>query len=431
MEFPESFLSEMKELLKDEYDAFLKSYERPVLSGIRANTLKADREELKKLFGVTMEEVPWCENGLYVPQDMKLSSSPYYYAGLYYIQEPSAMLPAALLSPKPGERVLDLCAAPGGKSTALGAYLKGEGVLVSNDVSPSRARALVKNIEISGIRNSVITCEMPEKLAAVFPEYFDRILVDAPCSGEGMFHKKPSMTEFFKEYGPEYYNSLQRPIILEAARMLRPGGHMVYSTCTFSRLENEGTIDFLLENFPEFEVLEMKRMWPHKVNGEGHFAALLRKGGEQERENGDAPVSDLSEIEELKSFSEECGLRGTFTGRALLNGENLSIATEAELPARGLRILKNGWYLGKLSKGRFEPSESLAMGLRAENAANIIDLDINDIRTVKYLKGETLEIDDASVKGHVLICAGGYPLGWGKALNGRIKNRYPVGWKMS
>ncbi|MBQ9827051.1 MAG: RsmF rRNA methyltransferase first C-terminal domain-containing protein [Lachnospiraceae bacterium] len=392
MQFPESFTSEMKELLKDEYDAFLESYKRPVASGIRANTLKTGREELKSLLDGDLEEVPWCENGLFSGTDSKYSSSPYYYAGLYYIQEPSAMLPAAMLAPEPGDRVLDLCAAPGGKSTALGAYLKGQGVLVSNDVSPSRARALVKNMEIFGIRNSVITCEMPEKLAEIFPEYFDRILVDAPCSGEGMFHKKPSMTEFFKEYGPEYYNSLQRPIILNAARMLRPGGTMVYSTCTFSRLENESTIDWLLENMPEFEVVEMKRMWPHKVRGEGHFAALLRKNGETERKPAVSETATGSDIKELNDFLGEYGISCSFSGEPRRNGDNISIITEAELPEKGLRILKNGWYLGKTVKGRFEPSESFAMGLDAENAENRICLDPDDIRVTKYLKGETLDI---------------------------------------
>ena len=429
MDFPEDFLKEIKDILKTEYEDFLKSYDMPVSSGIRANTLKTDRASLRELLNKDLRDVPWCENGLYLTDDLKASQSPYYYAGLYYIQEPSAMAPAALLAPDPGDKVLDLCAAPGGKSTALGAYLKGEGLLVSNDVSPSRARALVKNIEISGIRNSIITCEMPEKLETCFPEYFDKILVDAPCSGQGMFHKKPSMVEYYKDFGPEYYNKLQRPIILSAARMLKPGGTMVYSTCTFSRLENEETIDFLIRTMPEMSIIKTFRLWPHKVRGEGHFAALLKKTG-TEREEIKKNVSGSDKCTVFEDFCAEKGIINKIKDLSLRKDHISKKVMDDDL-LKGLRVLKNGWYLGEIKNKRFEPSESFAMGLYASEISHKISFSINDERVIRYLKGETVDIPETDINGYVLICLEDHPLGWGKVHNGMLKNKYPAGWRIA
>ena len=252
---PSSFLNKMKEMLGPEYEDFLNSYNQENHSGLRCNTLKINSEQFEKAAPYSISRVKWIENGFYQEKDDLWSKHPYYYAGLYYIQEPSAMTPASLLPVCPGDRVLDLCAAPGGKTTELGARLKGDGVLICNDISNSRAKALLKNVEVFGIRNAVVVSESPDKLASRFEGWFDKILVDAPCSGEGMFRKSHQIVKNWEQYGVEYYADLQRQIMPQAVKMLRPGGYMIFSTCTFSKEEDEGTLKFILENFPEMELV--------------------------------------------------------------------------------------------------------------------------------------------------------------------------------
>ncbi len=440
IDFPEKFLAEMKELLGDEYETFLKSYDKPLLGGIRANTLKISPEELNVLLGGGLKPVPWNPSGFYAQTDKSYARSPYYYAGLYYIQEPSAMLPAALLPVEPGDKVLDMCAAPGGKSTALGAALKGTGLLISNDVSASRAKALLKNIELFGIRNAAVTSEYASKLETRFPEFFDKILIDAPCSGEGMFKKKSGMTANWEEYGPESYNVIQREIILNGARMLKKGGMMVYSTCTFSRLEDEETIEYLLNNYPEFRVIGMRRIWPHKEDGEGHFACLLQKG---EADGSIKAGSEKHDHTALKNknkakllapfydFLKETGVSiGFDEARLVLNNDHLNYLPEGCPELNGIRVLRCGWYLGNIKNGRFEPSGAFAMGLRPDEIANKISVPSSDPRTRKYLKCETIETDAGVKDGKYLIMADDYPLGWGIVRNGNVKNKYPAGWRM-
>ena len=300
LELPEEFASRMKEMLGEEYDAFLESYQLPRSYGLRVNTGKITGEALREQAPFALRQIPWVKEGYFYGEGDIPARHPYYAAGLYYLQEPSAMTPASRLPVEPGERVLDLCAAPGGKATALGAALGGQGLLVANDISNSRARALLRNLELFGISNAFVTSETPAKLAEVFPGFFDKILVDAPCSGEGMFRKDPAVMKTWEAGRPEYFAGLQREIVRQAVRMLRPGGKMLYSTCTFSREENEGTISWLLKEFPEMELLPMEgyegfdggrpqwgdgnsaltrcvRIWPHKMDGEGHFLALLEK----------------------------------------------------------------------------------------------------------------------------------------------------------
>ncbi|MDO5520504.1 MAG: RsmB/NOP family class I SAM-dependent RNA methyltransferase, partial [bacterium] len=260
MLLPSTYTDRMKELLSmEEYEAYIKSFDKPHHAGLRVNTLKISVEEFMNISPFELKRVPWTTNGFYYDKSEQPAKHPYYYAGLYYIQEPSAMTPAALLPIEEGDRVLDLCAAPGGKSTELAAKLNGTGVLVTNDISNSRAKALLKNIELQGVRNAIVTSEPPEKLGRYFEGYFDKILVDAPCSGEGMFRKDNALIKSWEEYGVEYFSKIQKEIIVEAAKMLRPGGLMVYSTCTFSPEENELTIEHLKKEFPEFKVLDVER----------------------------------------------------------------------------------------------------------------------------------------------------------------------------
>jgi len=435
IKLPLKFQETMKEILGEDYDRFLASYQKPVYNGIRMNTLKITPDEYMALTGETPERVPWNELGFYCENARAVSRNPLYYAGLYYIQEPSAMLPAALLPAEPGDKVLDMCAAPGGKSTALGAKLKGEGLLVSNDISYSRAKALLRNIEAFGIKNSLVISENPKNLAARLPEYFDKILIDAPCSGEGMFHKKPSMTESWEKTGPEFYSEIQREIICYGADMLKPGGYMVFSTCTFSPLEDEGTIAYFLEKHPEFTLEKEIHLWPHEVKGEGHYVTLLKKAGDErsvpaQNVQVQKPVKKVKEIQVFYDFLKEAGITLKFEeDRLMVNGDHVCYLPEDMIGTEGLRVLRCGWYLGNIRKNRFEPSGAFAVGLSSEDCKNVIDLKYTDASAVKYLKCETLEVSDTLKNGWYVVCVNGYPLGFGKLNRGTLKNKYPAGWR--
>lgn len=316
MQLPEKFLKTMEQILGEEYGAFLESFDGKRQFGLRVNTAKMKLEEFERIAPFHLSKIPWIADGYFYEEEDAPAKHPFYAAGLYYLQEPGAMTPASRLSVTPGERVLDLCAAPGGKATALGAKLQGEGLLVANDINNARAKALLRNLELFGISNAFVTNEPPHILAEHYPEYFDKIMVDAPCSGEGMFRKNPAVVEAWQEKGPEYFSRLQRDIILYAADMLRPGGRMLYSTCTFSPLENESVITHLLRERPEMEVIPMedyegfaegltafggeqfhescrlcRRIFPHRMAGEGHFLALLYKHAPDENSNLTANVS--------------------------------------------------------------------------------------------------------------------------------------------
>lgn len=442
----------MKQLLQADYEAYEKSYEDPHYVGLRVNTLKISTEEFEKISPFALTKVPWTSNGYYVEGTEQPAKHPYYYAGLYYIQEPSAMTPAEVLPIEKGDYVLDLCAAPGGKTTALAAKLDGTGVLVTNDISNSRAKALLKNVELFGVRDALVTSEPPEKLCRYFEEYFDKILVDAPCSGEGMFRKDPSLIKTWEEQGVSYFDNIQKEIILQAATMLKPGGLMVYSTCTFSPEENEGTIKHLLETFPEFRVLPIPmcegfdhghpewvsgedslkhcvRLWPHKIKGEGHFVALLQKGEtKQDRKKKKSAKEQMKISEEAGVFLKQLTCK-SFRKNHQLVQEGLYSLPEGLPDVKGLRILRSGMYLGEMKKNRFEPSQALAMALRKDEFPYIIDLPLKDERVIRYLKGETIEVSDLKSSGYHLVCVDGYPLGFGKLSKGTLKNKYQPGWR--
>lgn len=338
-DLPQSFLDSMKEILGEDYEAFLTGFDGQRQYGLRVNTLKMNLEEFERIAPFHLKKVPWISNGYFYNAEDVPAKHPFYSAGLYYLQEPSAMTPASRLKVQPGERVLDFCAAPGGKATELGAALQGEGLLVANDINTARAKALLRNLELFGISNSFVTNEPPHVLAERFPEFFHKIMVDAPCSGEGMFRKNPAVVDSWKEKGPEYFSKLQREIIVQAADMLLPGGMMFYSTCTFSPLENEKTITHLLKERPDMEVVPMedyenfaegltsykdeafdescklcRRIWPHKMSGEGHFMALLhKKSGAEQEIKSDEQDSVMQNINYLQAEnSKESGLNRTF-----------------------------------------------------------------------------------------------------------------------
>ena len=463
LQLPESFLQEMRELLGDEYDAWEKSYEHNEgFRGLRVNTGKLRPEEFQALSAFSLRAVPWTRNGFYLEEQAQASKHPYYAAGLYYLQEPSAMTPAACLPIKEGDRVLDLCAAPGGKATELAAKLHGTGVLVANDISNSRAKALLKNLELFGAGNILVTSETPERLLTYFEGWFDKILVDAPCSGEGMFRKEPSMVKDWLEKGPDYYAEIQRTVVTAAAKLLRPGGQLVYSTCTFSKHENEETIERLIkeEGFTllplplpeEREALgftpglgacaSAARLFPHRLDGEGHFVALLQKNVcsdnsaatlPRHKEKADSKGALKKLPEEWLDFAKDLHVKWDARCFRLYDGR-LYVLPEALTGKniRSLRFLRTGLYLGEVKQKRFEPSQALAMYLRKEEFALSVDLKADDERVFRYLKGETLDLEDLAArgaKGWCLVCVDGYPLGWGKLANGTLKNKYYPGWR--
>ena len=454
-QLPAVFTDRMETLLGSEYSAFYNSYDEKTYAGLRMNTLKITAEEYLKLTRQELEPVSWCPTGFYYNGSREYSKNPLYHAGLYYIQEPSAMFPAQALPVEEGDYILDMCAAPGGKSTALAAKLHGTGCLISNDISASRAKALLKNIEASGVRNSIVLTEDPKNLVPVFPEYFDKILIDAPCSGEGMFRKEPSMMKAWEKNGPDFFSKLQREIVDSGIRMLKPGGKMIYSTCTFSVEENEGTLKYILEHYPDMHVIPIgqtgdglmeahpewvdgpeeirhaRRLWPHHLKGEGHFTALLQKEGEKPetlKEYGEKGMKALPE--EFEQFLKDGGVTISFDpSRLILQGDHLSYLPENMRPLGKLRRMRTGWYLGDIKKKRFEPSGFFARGLSPSECTNWIDLELDDPRVIKYLKCETLEVPEELPNGWYIVGVCGHSLGWGKVTKGTLKNKYPSGWR--
>lgn len=454
---PKEFSERMKEMLGGEYGEFLACWEKEKYQGLRVNTLKAGAEELPEKSPFTLSPVPWARDGWYYQASDQPGKHPYHEAGVYYIQEPSAMAPVEWLDVKPGERILDLCAAPGGKSTQIAARLQGEGLLVSNEIHPARAKILSENVERMGIRNAMVTNESPERMAEVFPGYFDRILVDAPCSGEGMFRKN---TEACGEWSPEnvILCAQRQDIIMDcAAAMLRPGGRLVYSTCTFAPLENEGTVSRFLSRHPDYSIIcvdqaegmepgradwvdapaqgleRTVRLWPHKLKGEGHYGAALRKAGPEDGFCRGFPVNGIEKSVQWKdcgeypAFQKEY-LKVSWEGGYLKYGDQLYLIPPNMPAVKGLKVLRPGLHLGTLKKNRFEPSHALALALRPQESVRCWNLSADDPRAAAYLRGETFPA--AGEKGWYLIAVDGYSLGWGKLAGGVMKNHYPKGLRV-
>ncbi|MBR6898142.1 MAG: RsmB/NOP family class I SAM-dependent RNA methyltransferase [Lachnospiraceae bacterium] len=453
MELPVKFSENMRSLLgPEDYERYLACFNDERLYGLRLNRLKTDTVP-KGLAEYDLRRIPWIDNGYFYKGDVRPAKHPYYYAGLYYLQEPSAMTPANRLDIKPGDKVLDICAAPGGKSTELGAKLGGTGLLFTNDISNSRAQALLKNIELFGIGNAVITSDSPEKLAGRLRGFFDKVLIDAPCSGEGMFRKDTAVMKAWDEGSNERFCALQRQILGYAASMLKPGGLLMYSTCTFAKMENEENIAWFIDNHPDFSLLDIDgyegfgkgytdcgdeyskcvRIFPHRMEGEGHFLALLKKSGEGEETTAAAyrtstAAKELGKNTEFTDFL-KCIDRSFDPDRFELKQEGkVYYIPEGLADLSGLRIMRTGLFIGEIKKNRFEPSQALAMNLRKDEYDGCIDLKLEDPRVLKYLKGETIDSDECG-NGLKLVCVDGHPLGWGKLGGGTLKNKYLQGWR--
>ena len=475
MNLPIEFEKKMKAFLGDEWDDFLYSYDNNRFQALRFNTLKVQSPEermriLKTLKISSDKRVSWANEAYYFDENVRPGKHPYHEMGLYYIQEPSAMSAAALLAPKPGMRVLDLCAAPGGKSTQLATYLGDSGLLVSNEINTQRSRILSQNIERMGIKNAIVTNEDSFVLASHFPSFFNAIQVDAPCSGEGMFRKLPEAVNEWSPQNVEICAARQKEILDNAATMLKAGGTIVYSTCTFSQEENEDVIEYFLERHPDFTLEEMERFWPHKVDGEGHFVAkLVRRGSVNEfdadyevceencnkvedtglkddrktkknknnkkRKNETKPAITKENMKLLSEFLDETVSEDVAAwiknARLVMFGEQLYRLPDMEVDIKGLKVQRAGLHIGEFKKQRFEPSHSLALALKQSEAKNVVKLTCDDPQTTGFFNGQSVMLSDGQAaeckKGWALVCVDGYPAGWGKVNGAQVKNHYPKG----
>lgn len=457
MNLPIEFEKKMKAFLGNEWDDFLYSYDNNRFQALRFNTLKVQSPEermriLKTLKISSDKKVSWANEAYYFDENVRPGKHPYHEMGLYYIQEPSAMSAAALLAPKPGMRVLDLCAAPGGKSTQLATYLGDSGLLVSNEINTQRSRILSQNIERMGIKNAIVTNEDSFVLASHFPGFFNAIQVDAPCSGEGMFRKLPEAIEQWSMENVAICAARQKEILDNAAVMLKPGGVIVYSTCTFSREENEDVIEYFLERHTDFTLEEMERFWPHKVDGEGHFVAkLVRRGSINEFVEADGKTKKNKNSKNRKNETktaltkENMKLLSEFldetisddmaalikNSRLVMFGEQLYRLPDMEVDIKGLKVQRAGLHIGEFKKQRFEPSHSLALALKLSEAKNVVKLTCDNPQTIGFFNGQSVMLSDEQAaeckKGWALVCVDGYPTGWGKVNGTQVKNHYPKG----
>lgn len=448
---PAPFIQQMRELLNDGCDDFLKSYDREIQPSLRINTLKTDKSILDVFSDTTFTPVPWCKEGFYYPQTFKAGKTALHCAGAYYIQESSAMLPVEVLDVKEGDKVLDLCASPGGKSTQIACKLNKTGLLVCNEIVPSRAKILSQNIERLGIVNALVLNESPQSLQDRFEGYFDKILVDAPCSGEGMFNKNPEACKEWNENSPIFCSQRQYEIMQCAIKMLKVGGTLVYSTCTFNKHENEILIDKITKSYPymqcekidfdipqpelfnidaDAKILEnCKRIMPYLTQGEGHFCAKLTKM------QSDCDSKKLKPLKREKNNSADKALKefcnkylNISLASNLYYGETAYHAPDDCFDIDKLRVLRAGLCLGENVKGRFEPSHSLALALSPSDVKNVIDLKEGSKEAIDYLLGNTIPCE---CQGWTLVCVNGLSLGWGKASSGILKNHYPKGLRIN
>jgi len=455
----EDLLRYIAEHFPAEAAGFAAAYGDTPQRGLRANTLKVSPDELRGLLPFNTQPIAWCAEGLYYPDGERPGRHPFHSAGLYYIQEPSAMSAVAVLGVEPGDIVLDLCASPGGKATQIGAALNGRGLLVANEARRSRVGALVRNLEFSGVTNCVVLNESAERLAGRLPQFFDKILVDAPCSGQGMYRREAG--QFGAQRDAECV-SLQKGLLHHTSAMLKPGGRIMYSTCTFARNENEYVVENFLQRHGDFalETIDNRRygfangdplagcarLWPHRLKGEGHFLAMMRKTDGDDADanvphvtinkndayfNGFRTRDITSAAQNTTDKKKHAGyeefrarhISAALPGVCRMHGSTLYLTDERAPDLNGLRVIQHGLYAGEVKNDRFEPSHALAMALRADDFDGVADLSIDDERVMGYLRGEAIECDGRS--GWRLVCIEGYPLGWGKSANGVIKNKYP------
>ncbi|MBR6027566.1 MAG: RsmB/NOP family class I SAM-dependent RNA methyltransferase [Clostridia bacterium] len=425
-ELPQAFVSRVADSLGEALPAFLSAMADPPLRGLRLNPFKPVPEGCLPGLGGA---VPWEPTGRFLAADSPVGSQPLHEAGACYIQEPSAMLPAAVLAPRPGEKVLDLCAAPGGKSTQLGLRLVEEGLLVCNEIVPKRAQILSGNVERLGLTRCLVISERPDALVARWPGGFDAVLADAPCSGEGMFRRNPEAIQEWSKAHAAGCAARQAEILDSAAALTRPGGRLVYSTCTFNPAENEDNVKAFLRRHPDFSLTPfalpgvdapegMATLWPHLYPGEGQFAALMKRAGDAPAflpPDASLPAPDRAALRTLSAFAPDAPHPDALLGQTLTC-----------LPGcpdlRGLRVLRRGLHLGAAKDGRFVPDHAWALAVTPPALPRV---SLTEAEARRYLAGETLAQD--APNGWAFATVEGLPLGWVKLVNGTAKNHYPKG----
>lgn len=424
---PKAFLERMETQLGAEFPEYLRSLERPRAVALRFNPLKGPVPKLP----FVGQPVPWEPMGYYYDPQARPGLHPYHEAGVYYLQEASAMSAVALLDPQHGERICDLCAAPGGKTTQIAGRMAGEGFLLCNEINPKRAKILSRNIERMGVANALVTNSHPQNLAQKYPGFFDRVLIDAPCSGEGMFRKEEAAVTDWSLETVQMCARRQAEILQSGAALLKPGGRLVYSTCTFSPEENELTIENFLADHPEFHREQVDvpwftpagegayRLWPHKLLGEGHFAAVLRKDDGELGEIQELPGEKLPK--EWEDFAKELKI-GLPAGKAVRFGNSIYWVPPQTPDMQKIKVVRPGLELGEMKKNRFEPAHALALWLK--NCEKTQNLPVNCKEIRDYLEGQVIP---GSCKGWCLITVDGYSIGWGKGDGNSIKNHYPKG----
>jgi 16S rRNA C967 or C1407 C5-methylase (RsmB/RsmF family)/NOL1/NOP2/fmu family ribosome biogenesis protein len=483
---PEAFVARMRELLGPEAPAFLDSYRRPAQRAVRANPLKLDPADLPALLGIDPDPVPWCPEGFHLPQGARVGDTLAHAAGLCYVQEPSAMAVPEALDVRPGQRVLDLAAAPGGKTTQIAGRLGDHGLVVANEVQPSRTRPLADNLDRWGSARTMLAGETVARLAERLPGRFDRVLLDAPCSGEGLFRRNPAAAAQWRPGHVRGGAERQRTLLADAATLVRPGGVLVYSTCTFAPEENEQQVAGFLATHPGWELLDIPwhegftpgrpdwspggppelartvRLWPHHLRGEGHFIAKLGRPGDAPTEP--VPGPPAPEARRTPTSRRQAPRRGSVAqperdgwrvstaprgrgdragaqavvkawrrfvadtlegepGEVTVVGERAYSVPDVEVAGAGVRLVRPGLPLGRSRPGRFEPAHALAMagGLVAARRVRAMD----DREAAAWVRGETLGWDGPD--GWALVTWNGWPLGWGRAAGGTVKNHYPKG----
>ncbi|MCR4694085.1 MAG: RsmF rRNA methyltransferase first C-terminal domain-containing protein [Pseudobutyrivibrio sp.] len=431
---PIDFVNRMEQDLGPDFHAFLSSYEENKISALRFNPVKADSQAIKTMEPMLTGQVDWSPNGYYYDEATRPGLHPYHMAGLFYIQDASAQLPVEFLDPRPGDYCLDLCAAPGGKSTQIAGKLMGQGLLVSNEPMKNRAKILSENVERLGIVNAIVTSEYPDKLASKFHYYFDKIMVDAPCSGEGMFRKNHEAADEWSLENVTMCAARQGDILDNAYLMLIPGGRLCYSTCTFSKEEDEEAVAAFISRHPDMTLIKEKRLWPHEVKGEGHYVALLEKAddGSSDEIRANRPKAKLKAINkallnDYLTFQKET-LNISIEDNLLLINDLLYRLPEGCPDLSGLHIIRGGLFLGTIKKNRFEPSHALALALKDSEVKNTFNLSSGSKEANYYLKGQSLTGDVKD--GWTLVLVDGYSIGWGKAVKGQIKNHFPKGLRL-
>ncbi len=441
-QLPVDYAARMQALLGADYAAYADALNHPAELALRVNTSKIGAAQFVEQFDRSLQPVAWCDGGFYCSDNIDLALHPYYHAGLFYIQEASAMAPVATMAVAPDDCVLDLCAAPGGKAVQIGNALSADGLLVVNDISASRLKAAIHHIERLGIKNAFVLAETVERLCRQMSASFDKVLVDAPCSGEGMFRKNRKMRAHWQPDDAQRYAAIQRDLAQWAFNLLAPGGELTYSTCTFAPLENEAVCADLLHSAdraalvavegPDFaaglalpeapETVRCARLYPHLLRGEGHFIGRLQRlTGSRQAVAANAANNPPQALADFMAAH----LTAPLVGHFKTIGDQVYLLPQKQPATAGLRVLRSGWLLGKIKRQQFEPAHSFALGLTLGQVKQSLNLALGDERIVKYLKCESLAIDP-SWQGWVVVAVDGFPLGWGKAQRGILKNKYPA-----